>query len=59
MKSMKRQKYVTLKDELLRSVDAHYTTREECRNSSRKNEEAEAKRKRCPAVDVTGAGSKV
>ena len=59
MNSMKRQKYMTLKDELLRSVDARYTTREEWRNSSRKNEEVEAKRKQCPAVDVTGNGSKV
>ena len=59
MKSRKRQKYMTLKDELLRSVDAQYTTGEEWRNSSRKNEEAEAKHKQCPAVDVTGDGSKV
>ena len=28
-------------------------------NSSRKNEEAESKQKQCPAVDVTGDGSKV
>ena len=50
---------MTLKDELLRSVDARYTTREEWRNSSRKNEEAEQKQKQLPAVDVTGDGSKV
>ena len=50
---------MTLKDELLRSVDAQYTTGEEWRNSSRKNEEAEAKRKQCPVVDVTGDGSKL
>ena len=56
---MKRQKYMTVKDELLRSVDAQYTTGEEWRNSSRKNEEAEAKHKQCPGVDVTGDGSKV
>ena len=59
MKSMKRQKYMTLKDELLRSVDAQYATGEEWRNSSRKNEEAEAEHKQCSAVDVTGDGSKV
>ena len=59
MKSMKRQIYMTLKDELLRSVDAQYATGEEWRNSSRKNEEAEAKHKQCPGVDVTGDGSKV
>ena len=29
MNSMKRQKDMTLKDELPRSVDAHYATREE------------------------------
>ena len=41
------------------SVYAQYATGEEWRNSSRKNEEAEAKHKQCPAVDVTGDGSKV
>jgi len=56
---MKRQKYMTLKDELLRSVDAQYATGEEWRNNSRKNEEAEAKRKQCSPVDVTSDGSKV
>ena len=45
MKSMKRQKGMTLKDELRRSVVAQYATGEEWRNSSRKNEEAEPKRK--------------
>ena len=59
MKSMKRQKYMTLKNELPRSVDAQYAMGEEWRNTSRENEEAEAKRKQCPAVDVTGDGSKV
>ena len=59
MKSMKRQKYMTLKDELLRSVDAQYATGEEWKKSSRKNEEAEAKCKQCPPVDLTSDGSKV
>ena len=59
MNSMKRQKYMTLKDELHRLIGAPYATGEEWRNSYRKNEEAEAKRKQCPAVDVTGDGSKV
>ena len=59
MKSMKRQKDKTLKDELPRSVGAQYATGEEWRCSSRKNEEAEPKTKQCPAVDVTGDGSKV
>ena len=39
-------------------VGAHYATREEWRNNSRKNEETEPKRKQHPAVDVTGDGSK-
>ena len=34
-------------------------TGDQWRNNSRKNEETEAKRKRCPVVDVTGDGSKV
>ena len=41
--SMKRQKDMTLKDELPRLVGAHYTTGEEWRNSSRKNKVAEPK----------------
>ena len=45
MNSMKRQKDMTLKDELPRSVGAQYATGEEQRNSSGKNEEAESKRK--------------
>ena len=40
MNSMKRQKDVTLKDALHRSVGAQYATEEEWTNSSRKNEEA-------------------
>ena len=59
MNSMKRQKDRTWKDELPRSVGAQYATGEGQRNSSRKNEETEPKRKRCPAVDVIGGGSKV
>ena len=55
---MKRQKDMALKDELLRSVGAQYTTGEEWRNNSRKNEEMEPKRKQHPVVDVTGDGSK-
>ena len=41
--SMKRQKDMTLKEELPRSVGARYTTGEEWRNNSRKNEETEPK----------------
>ena len=59
MNSMKRQKGMTLKDELSRSVGAWNATGEEWRNTSRKNEEAEPKQKQCPVVDVTGDGSKV
>ena len=57
MKTMKRQKDRTLKDELLRSVGAQYATGETRRNNSRKNEETEPKEKQCPVVDVTGDGS--
>ena len=59
MKNMKRQKGMILKDELPRSVGSRYVNGEEWRNSSRKTEEAEPKRKQCPAVDVTGDRSKV
>ena len=59
MNSMKRQKYMTLKDELPGSLDAQYATEEEWRNSSRKNEENKPKLKQHPVVDVTGDGSKV
>ena len=41
MNSMKKQKGMTLKDELPRSVGAQYATGEEWRNNSRKNEETE------------------
>ena len=58
MNSMKRQKDMTLKDELPRSVGGQYATGEEWRNSARKNEEAEPKQKQCLVVDVTGDGSK-
>ena len=41
--SMKRQKDMTLKDELARSVGAQYITGDEWRNNSRKNEKIEPK----------------
>ena len=56
---MKRQKDRTLKDELLRLVDAQYATRDQWRNNSRKNEETEPKQKQHPVEDVTGDASKV
>ena len=59
MNSMKRQKGMTLKDELPRSVGTQYATGEEWRNSFRKNEEIELKQRQHLAVDVTGDGSKV
>ena len=59
MNSMKRQKDMTLKDELPRSVGAQYATGDQWRNNSRKNEETEPKQKQHPVVDVTGDGSKV
>ena len=48
MNNVKRQKAMTLKDELHRSVGAQYATGEEWRNSSRRNEEAETKWTQCP-----------
>ena len=59
MNSMKRQKDRTLKDELPRSVGAHYATEDQWRINSRKNEETKPKHKQHPVVDVTGDGSKV
>ena len=50
MKSMKRYKDMTLKDEIPRLVDAQYANGEEWRNNSRKNEE-EAKVKIKPTCE--------
>ena len=58
MNNTKRQKDVTLKDELLRLVGAQYSIGEEWKTNSRKNKETEPKQKQHPAVDVTGDGSK-
>ena len=43
MNCMKRQKDVTLKDELPRLVHAQYATGDQWRNNSKKNEEKEPK----------------
>ena len=59
MNIMKRQKDMTLKDELPRSVGAQYATGDQWRNTSRKNEETELNQKQHPVVDVTGDRSKV
>ena len=61
MNSMKRQKYMTLEDELPRLEGVQYTTEEEQRaitNSSRKNEVAGPKQKQHSVVDVPGGESK-
>ena len=59
MNSMKRQNDRILKEELPRSVGAQYTTGDQWRNNSRKNERMEPKQKQYPVVDVTGDRSKV
>ena len=59
MNSMKRQKDMTMKDELPRLVGAQYATGEEWRNSSRRNEEVRPKRKQSSVVDVSGGESNV
>ena len=51
-----------LKGELPRSIGAQYVTvkkKKKWRNSSTWNEEAKAKQKQCPTVDVSGGESKV
>ena len=59
MNSMTKQKDMILKDELPRLERAQYATREEWRNSSRKNEEMEPKQKQHSVLHVTIDGSKV
>ena len=60
MNSMKGQNDRILKEELPRSVGAQYTTGEQWRNNSKKNEEREPnQKKKHPVVDVTGDRSKV
>ena len=54
-----KQKYITLKDELRKSVGTQYATGEQWRNNSRKNEEMGPEQKQHPVVDVTSDGSKV
>ena len=50
MNSMKRQKYMTLKDELPWLLGANMLLE---KKENRKNEETEPKGKKCPVVDVT------
>ena len=58
MNNMRKQKDISLKDELPRSVGVQYAAGEEQRNSSRRNEEAEPKQKQCSLFDVSGGKSK-
>ena len=59
MNSMKRQKDMTLNDELPGSVGAQYATEYKWRNNSRKNEEIEPKQKQYPVLDVSGGENRV
>ena len=59
MKNIKRQKDMSLKDELSGSVGAQHATGEEWRKNSRNNEETEPKQKQHQVVDITGDRSKV
>ena len=57
--SVKREKDMTLKEELPSLVGAQYATGEELRNNSRNSEVMESKRKQCPIMHMTGDGGKV
>ena len=59
MNSMKRQNDKILKGELPGSIGAQYTTGDQRRNNSRKNEGMEPKQKQYPDVDMTGDRSKI
>ena len=59
MNSMKRQKDMTLKNELPRSVGAQHPTGEKWRTIFRRNEEAEPKWKQHPIVDVSSGESNI
>ena len=57
MNSMKRQKDMTVKDELPRLVGVQHAIGEDRRNGSRKNEPAGPKRKHSLVMDVSGGES--
>ena len=59
MNSMKRQKDMTLKDELPGSVVVQYAIGDQWRKNSRKNEGMEPKQKQYPVVNVMGDRSEV
>ena len=58
MNSMKRQKDMTLKHVLLRSIGAQHTTGQEWRENSKKNEKMAPKWNQHSVVDMTGDGIK-
>ena len=58
MNSKKRQKDMTLKDELPRSAGAQYATGEEWRKNSKRMKRWSQSEKKCPVVDVTGERSR-
>ena len=57
MNIMKMQKDMKLKYELPRLVGAQYTTGDQWRNNSRKNEETDPKQNQHPVLDETGDGN--
>ena len=57
MNNMKKQKDMTLKDELPKLVGAQHASGDQWTNNSIKTEEMEPKQKQHPVVDVTGDGS--
>ena len=59
MNSVKKQKYIILKDETPALVGVQCATRKEWRNSSKRKEEAEPKQKQHPIMDVSSGGSKI
>ena len=59
MNRMQMQNDRILKEELPRSVGAHYATGDQWRNNSRNNEGIEPKQKQYPVVNGTGDRSKV
>ena len=59
MNSMKRQNDRIPKEELPRSLGVQYSTGDQWRNNSRKNERMEPEHKHHPVVDMTGDRSNV
>ena len=54
LNSMKRQKDMTMNDEIPRSVGAQYSTGDQWKSNSRKNEETEPKQKETPSCGCDG-----